>query len=399
VDLLYLADIRLPLERANGLQTVSTCHALAARGHRVTLLVRPDTAAETRDPLAFYDLPPIDGLTIARVPVAGPAPLRRAHYLAAAVKHSLAPPRPTVIFTRDLGVAALLARVPRAGRPPLLYESHGYAPTVSALMPTLHARAASASTAKLARLERRERRVWASADGYVTLTAVHAEELADRFGPRAALAVVPDGARLPADRVFTWTGPRATRPVVAYAGHLYPWKGVDVLIEALALVPEVAGRIVGGHPRETDLGRVTALAAARGLGSRVVFTGLLPPHEVAGAIAEADILVLPNTATEVSARYTSPLKLFEYLAAGRPIVASRLPALAEVLEDGVNALLVAPEDPQALADAIRRLAADPALALRLAARAFADAERYSWARRAERLDVVLARTLPPTPST
>ena len=108
--------------------------------------------------------------------------------------------------------------------------------------------------------------------------------------------------------------------------------------------------------------------------------------------------MLPNTATEVSARYTSPLKLFEYLAAGRPIVASRLPALAEVLEDGINALLVAPGDPAALADAIRRLIADPALALRLAARAFADAEQYSWARRAERLDVVLARALSPTAS-
>ncbi len=398
MDLLYLADIRLPLERANGLQTVSTCHALAARGHRVTLLVRPDTAAESRDPLAFYGLEPIEPLTIARVPVAGPAPLRRAHYLAAAVRRSVAPPRPTVVFTRDLGVASLLARLPRAGRPPLVYESHGYAPTVSALMPTLHARAASASAAKLARLERRERRVWGSADGYVTLTAAHAEELADRFGPRRNVAIVPDGTRLGADRTFAWTGPRAAPPVVAYAGHLYPWKGVDVLIEALALVPEVAGRIVGGHPREGDLARVTALATARSLGSRVAFTGLLPPQDVAGALADADILVLPNTATEVSARYTSPLKLFEYLAAGRPIVASRLPALAEVLEDGVNALLVAPGDPAALADAIRRLAADPALARRLAARAFADAEQYSWARRAERLDVVLARALSPNPS-
>ena len=398
MDLLYLADIRLPLERANGLQTVSTCHALAARGHRVTLLVRPDTAAAARDPLAFYGLAPIEGFTIARVPVAGPAPLRRAHYLAAAVRHSLAPPRPTVVFTRDLGVAALLARMPRAGRPPLVYESHGYAPTVSALMPTLHARAASASAAKLARLERRERRVWGSADGYVTLTAAHADELADRFGPRQAAAVVPDGTRLAGDRTFAWTGPRAARPVVAYAGHLYPWKGVDVLVEALALVPEVAGRIVGGHPRESDLGRVTALVAERGLAARVQFTGLLPPQDVAAALDEADILVLPNTATEVSARYTSPLKLFEYLAAGRPIVASRLPALTEVLEDGVNALLVAPGDPQALADAIRRLAADPALAQRLAARAFRDAEQYSWARRAERLDVVLARALSPTPS-
>lgn len=396
MELLYLADIRLPLERANGLQTVSTCHALAARGHRVTLLVRPDTAAEARDPLAFYGLAPIDGFAIMRVPVAGPAPLRRAHYLAAAVRHSLAPPRPAVVFTRDLGVASLLAHLPRAGRPPLVYESHGYAPTVSALMPTLHARAASASAAKLARLERRERRVWASAEGYVTLTSAHAGELAVRFGPRPAVAVVPDGARLAADRTFRWSGPRRDRPVVAYAGHLYPWKGVDALIEALALVPEVDGRIVGGHPREGDLARLTALAAARGLGSRVLFTGLLPPQAVAGAIADADILVLPNTATEVSARYTSPLKLFEYLAAGRPIVASRLPALIEVLEDGVNALLVAPGDPAALAEAIRRLAGDPALARRLAARAFADAEQYTWARRAERLDVVLARALSPT---
>jgi glycosyltransferase involved in cell wall biosynthesis len=396
VDLLYLADIRLPLERANGLQTVSTCHALAARGHRVTLLVRPDTAAAPRDPLAFYGLDPIEGLTIARVPVTGPAPLRRAHYLAAAIRHSLSPPRPTLVFTRDLGVASLLAHVPRAGRPPLVYESHGYAPTVSALMPTLHARAASASAAKLARLERRERRVWTSAEGYVTLTAAHAEELAARFGPRQAIGIVPDGARLAADRTFDWSGPRGDRPVVAYAGHLYPWKGVDTLIDALALVPEVDGRIIGGHPREGDLARLTALAAARGLGPRLHFTGLLSPQDVAGALAEADVLVLPNTATEVSARYTSPLKLFEYLAAGRPIVASRLPALSEVLDDGVNALLVAPGDPAALADAIRRLAGDRALAHRLASRAFADAGQYSWARRAERLDVVLARALSPT---
>lgn len=398
MDLLYLADIRLPLERANGVQTVSTCHALAARGHRVTLLVRPDTAAEARDPLAFYGVEPIEGFTIARVPVAGPAPLRRAHYLASAVRRSLASPRPSVVFTRDLGVASLLARLPRTGRPPLVYESHGYAPTVSALMPTLHARAASASAAKLARLERRERRVWGAADGYVTLTAAHAAELADRFGPRAAFAVVPDGARLPARRAFAWIGPRATRPVVAYAGHLYPWKGADVLIEALALLPEVDGRIVGGHPREGDLARVTALAGARGVAGRVHFSGLVPPHAVAGTLADADVLVLPNVDTEVSARYTSPLKLFEYLAAGRPIVASRLPALAEVLEDGVNALLVTPGDPQAIAGAVQRLLGDPALAIRLAAQAFADAERYTWARRAERLDVLLAQALSATPS-
>jgi len=393
VDVLYLADIRLPLERANGLQTVSTCHALAARGHRVTLLVRPDTAETARDPLAFYGLTPIDGLTIARVAVAGPSPVRRATYLAAAVRRSLAGPRPSVVFTRDLGVAALLARLPRGGRPPLVYESHGYAPVVSALMPALHARAATASAAKLARLERRERRVYEQADGYVTLTAAHAVELRGRFTPRDDVAVVPDGTRLADGRAFTWTGPRAGRPLVVYAGHLYPWKGVDALVEALALVPEVDACIVGGHPRESDLGRVQALAAARGLGDRVRFTGLLPPQDVPARLEAADVLVLPNVETEVSARYTSPLKLFEYLAAGRPIVASRLPALEEILTDGENAILVPPGDARALGDAIRRVAGDPALARRLAARAFADAERYSWTRRAERLEAVLSHAL------
>src|SRR5205085_12668338 len=135
----------------------------------------------------------------ARTSVAGPAPLRRAQYLAAAIRRSLATPRPAVVFTRDLGVAALLARIPRGRRPPLVYESHNYAPVVSALMPTLHARAASASAAKLARLERRERRVWSLADGYVTLTAAHAGELGQRFGPRPDAAVVRDRGHLAAN--------------------------------------------------------------------------------------------------------------------------------------------------------------------------------------------------------
>ena len=58
--LLYLADIRFPLERANGIQSMETCHALASRGHRVTMVVRPDTQRPPRDPWVFYGLPPID---------------------------------------------------------------------------------------------------------------------------------------------------------------------------------------------------------------------------------------------------------------------------------------------------------------------------------------------------
>ena len=78
------------------------------------------------------------------------------------------------------------------------------------------------------------------------------------------------------------------------------------------------------------------------------------------------MLVLPNPASAISTRFTSPLKLFEYMAAGRPIVASDLPAIREVLRDEVNALLVTPAIRQRSPQAIERLLADPALARRLA---------------------------------
>jgi glycosyltransferase involved in cell wall biosynthesis len=391
VHLLYLADIRLPLERANGIQTMATCHALAMRGHEVTLLVRPDTAEEPRDPFAFYGLAPVAGLTIARARVVGPPALRRAAYLASALRHALAPPRPDLVFTRDLGVAAALARLGRAYRPPLVYESHGYAPLVSDLMPVLLSGANGPTTAKARRLAAREERVWAQADGYVTITHALARELEARLGSRREVAVVPDGTRLDPHRLFDWVGPERP-PVVTYAGHLYPWKGVDVLIEALALAPGLRGRIVGGHPLEGDLARLRSLAASRGVADRVEFTGLVAPREVDRYLDAADALVLPNRATAVSAHYTSPLKLFEYLAAGRPIVASALPALEEVLHHDRNAWLVPADDPRELAQALVKVTSDRPLAMRLARRAFEDAAEYSWEKRAERLEDVLRRS-------
>ena len=182
-------------------------------------------------------------------------------------------------------------------------------------------------------------------------------------------------------------------PLVTYAGHLYPWKGVETLLGALAAAPGLRGRVIGGHPSEPDLGRVKQFAANLGLGERVEFTGMKAPGEVAALLREADLLVLPNRATSVSASYTSPLKLFEYLAAGRPIVASDLPALREILRDRENAWLVPPDDPAALAAALDALSRDKALSVRLARAAFDSAGAYSWDARAERLEQTLTRAV------
>jgi glycosyltransferase involved in cell wall biosynthesis len=386
----YFADIRLPLERANGIQTMETCHALAERGHRVTLIARPDTERPRRDPYDYYGLPRTRGFVIEQAPVRGPQFARRIGYLSFVLGRAMGRGRADLLFTRDLGVAALFARMPSTLRPPFVYESHGYAPDVTAELPDLVATAKAPSQRTLPRLAANEALVWRQASGYVTITGALADLLAERFGSRDNLAVVPDGVRLPADR--TWVPPpRNDPPIVAYAGHLYVWKGVDILLEALARVPTVRGLIVGGHEAEPDLPRLRQRAWQLGLAERVEFTGLVRPTSVPGLLSRARMTVLPNLPSAISTRFTSPLKLFEYMAAGRAIVASDLPAIREVLRDGENARLVQAGSPEALASAISSLARDASEAERLGRAAFESAAEYSWDRRASRLEPVLER--------
>lgn len=394
MQILYFADTRFPIERANGVQTMATCHALAERGHDVTLVVRPDTAREARSPFAFYGLPETSRLTFHAVGAPQLAVLRRARYLLAAA--ALVAKHPArVVFTRDLGVASFLLQAPAARRPRVVYESHGVADVVARELPRLLGGSTPEPPAsKLTRLARREARVWRRAAAYVTITRALSDELAGRFGARQNVFVVPDGARpvsgTPAQmaRAATSGGIR-----VGYAGHLYPWKGVDVLIEAIALVPDARAVVIGGHPREADRQRLEQLARNTGVAARVSFAGPVPQPEVAGRLADVDVLVLPNTASAISERYTSPLKLFEYLTLGRAIVASDLPSIREVLTDRQTALLVPPGNAPALASAIATLAADHDLRARLGAAAAALAPEYTWARRAERLEGALEAAL------
>jgi glycosyltransferase involved in cell wall biosynthesis len=244
---------------------------------------------------------------------------------------------------------------------------------------------------KQRRLAAREAAVWRGADGYVTITQGLASELEDRFGARHHLAIVPDGVRTDVGTAGLSASPvrGGARPVVAYAGHLYPWKGVDVLIEALADLPEVDALIVGGHEKEPDLPRLKALADRHGIASRVTFTGFVDPPGVQSLLSRASVVVLPNPASAISNRFTSPLKLFEYMASGRPIVASDLPAIREVVTPDVHAVLVQPGSAADLSAGIRRVLSDPAFAAGIAQAAAAAVRDFTWDRRAERLEALL----------
>jgi glycosyltransferase involved in cell wall biosynthesis len=389
VHVLSFADTRFPIERANGVQTMATCRALAARGHAVTLVVRPDSAPAARDPFAFYGWARVPTLTIATIPSFGGRRTRRLRFLLGAMKlaHDATG---AVVYTRDLGLAAFLLQLPAARRPIVVYESHGIAPVVAAEMPVLLGQPELApSPAKQHRLDRREARVWRRAHGFVTITRALQDELSARYGPRERVFVVPDGADPPAVvPELSLDGTPAPVPVAAYAGHLYPWKGADVFVQALALAPGVQGLVIGGHPQEADRTRIERLAVDLGVADRLEITGLLPRARVAAELARATMLVLPNTASAISDRYTSPLKLFEYLWAGRPIIASDLTSLREVLTAGA-AVFVPAGDAAALAAAMRELARDPTRAAALAATARTLAPLYTWEARAGRLEAAL----------
>jgi glycosyltransferase involved in cell wall biosynthesis len=188
-------------------------------------------------------------------------------------------------------------------------------------------------------------------------------------------------ADLPArDEARRQLGLAPDRPLVVYTGGLMDWKGVDVLVDAARELPEASFAIAGGM--EQDVARLRA--RAQGL-ANVRVDGFVPPARVALYLAAADVGVVPNRSEPaIAARYTSPLKVFEAMAAGLPLVVSDLPALRDVLGDD-EAVFVPPDLPGPLAAALRALLADPARRARLGAALAARAPEAGWDARARRI--------------
>ena len=175
--------------------------------------------------------------------------------------------------------------------------------------------------------------------------------------------------------------------LVGFVGTFGPWHGAEVLAEAASLVPAGARArflFVGqGSRREA----VETILRERGAYGRAVFTGAVGHERVPALLDACDVLASPHVPLAGGAEFFgSPTKLFEYMAMAKPVVASRLGQIAEVLEDGRTALLVEPGDARALADALLRLSSSPELRARLgeAARR-ACAERYTWTHNARRV--------------
>jgi glycosyltransferase involved in cell wall biosynthesis len=184
------------------------------------------------------------------------------------------------------------------------------------------------------------------------------------------------------------------RTIVLYAGHFYRSKGVHTLLEAAKKAPDLLCVLVGGW--EEHILKIQSMIDQEKI-HNVWLTGFVSQAEIPLYLSAADILVLPSspgrTATD---KNTSPLKLFEYMAARRPIVASKLPNVERVLADGKSGLLVEPDNPDVLIQGIRHLLANPELASKLAEKARdLVVTKYNWDARARRiLDFALSQQPP-----
>lgn len=385
----YAANFGLPSLRANAVQVLNQCAALIRTGVSLELVIsrrwtKPARAGRLADLKTTYGLDQLP--TIRRLPcldltwLADRLPDRLS--LAAFYGQHLSYLIPAAASAARAGLDVAYTREPMfaplyrwlGGRGKLVIELHDF----------------PSSDRGIGLLKSCLGRV----DGVVTITRALSDEVG-RLDPGKPILTAPDGA---AESFFTAQADPGLKqrfglpdqsPVVMYAGGLYwAWKGVTDLIEAIARLPEELAAwlvVVGDSPEPSHLDRLKNQAKAAGL-NRVVFTGYRPPAEIPALLQAADALALPNSAkTEISRRYTSPLKLFEYLASGRPVVASDLPSLGEILIDRDNALLTPADDPAGLARTLQTVLTDPGLAARLGRAGRRTAEKYTWRERARRI--------------
>lgn len=204
-----------------------------------------------------------------------------------------------------------------------------------------------------------------------------AEWVLDEGADPAHVVVTPNGVNTrritPGHRPVTAPGPEA--PVtVGFVGTLKPWHGTDLLLRALARTREnLRLDICGTGPQQEELEQ---LAAELGIAERVRFRGAVAPEQVPAVLHEIDIAAAPYPAGE---HYFSPLKVYEYLAAGLPTIASRIGTIPALLEGGQLGVLVTPGDVVDLARSLDELAADTAHRARLGAAAREAAVReHDW---------------------
>ena len=237
-----------------------------------------------------------------------------------------------------------------------------------------------------------ERWALARADAIFAVSAPLRDYVLSLDVPEARVQVLPNGVDVelfcpaPRDPELRVKFDLGGGPVLGFVGGLRPWHGVQalpLLIERLvARYPQLRLVIVGEGPLRAEL---DAAFSIRNLKEHIIFTGSLLHVEVSALIRQFDVALAPYPILD-HAFYFSPLKLFEYMACGVPVVAAAVGQIADVIRDGDTGLLYPPDDIDALTSACLRVLSDPAFGQRLGLAAAAEVHaHYTWSGNATRI--------------
>lgn len=363
----FLSYAQIPSIYANAVHAMKVCQSLAKAGHEVTLFCRAGKGS-VADAYDYYAVEhQFELVRCFRPPLL--SGLGRVIWRRLVLRAIQSRPLPAVFYGTEPYTVSASARFGR----PVVYEAHippeGTVPAklLSLLFQQNNFARLVVITEALGREYRR---------------------LYPQLSPER-IVVAPDCADIPQPITEgavreVWAG-RSTRLQIGYAGHLYSGRGIDVIVEIARRLPEADVHVVGGQAADLRYWRSQTEDI-----QNLMFHGFFPPSQVEGFRQSMDILLAPYQAAVLceegtnTTNWMSPMKVFEYMASRKPIVASDLPVLREVLTNDVNAWLVPPADVDAWVRALRTLAGDPALRQRLAEQAFEDiVTKFTWDRRAK----------------
>jgi len=174
--------------------------------------------------------------------------------------------------------------------------------------------------------------------------------------------------------------------LIGYAGMFRTMgmeKGIDVAVKTLNYLDEQHILVLVGG-RNKDIEFYQKLAKDWSLEDRVLFIGQVKHREVPFYLKAFDVLIAPFPDNEHYRLYMSPLKIFEYMASQRPIAASDLPSLREVLNEE-NSVLIEPDNPRSLAEGVKNILQNVKFADKISKQAYSDVQKYTWEKRAERI--------------
>lgn len=358
--ILYIANIRLPTEKAHGVQIMKTCEALAKAGHEVELMVPTRVNAIAEDPFEYYGVAPVFKVTAVRVPdlvfLEMVGFFGASLYFAERARWTRSFRKADIIYSRDALVLSQYVLLRKC----FVYEAHG--------APTLASRFVAHFAYRIVVISK------ATKESFISI-GISSEKI----------VVAPDGVDLNAfahpeskESARNRLGLPQDKQIVLYIGRVDGWKGVDTLCEASRLLPpHIIIAVIGGEPAQVQ--------SLQKKYPDVRFLGFHPYRELADNQAAADVLVLPNTGkSEVSMLYTSPLKLFTYMASGIPIVTSDTPATREILSDD-DAYFFRPDDAHALAENIEAALAEADKSQEKAHRVAEKVMGYTWEARTQKI--------------